>query len=530
MLPPKFTDPCMSEPPFDLKLLPDWLKEESFENPYANHAGEPEGRARGGDRREGPPQRRGGGPGGDRRAKPQRPGAPRRDGGPRGERGDRGDRGPRQERDAPRDTAPAPGPPAEVTVDFIADERCAQAIIQQVHTGNRAFPLFGLARVFLEKPERHSLRITSTNAAAPLYRVGEDGPVSLDRRAPDGLEKLKEKYYSKETIQREPLKGNYTNVARCRLSGTLLGPTNHHSYQSTLRKLYEERFQRRMSFPDYQREIEVVSDPKLVEAWKENSRSGVRYRTLQEPEPLTFESAGEADEHFRKNYLEREMHAAQSFDLSGPASRELPDRRLGAAVRQEWERERRFPVRFGQHLRRLFAEAGLHIFKYHKRVLFVSAIRPVPLKGADKDAFSQGVTEILRVIEQKPRCVRSDLAAAILAGKPEAEQAAGKAALAGDLRWLIQSGHVIEFHDGTLDVPPTPRPEPEPRAAGPKLETGAAAADPGTALEPATGVEEHGSNAREGASVEGERVPGEGEPAFGEGQPAPADAEPETAG
>ena len=459
----------MTEPPFDLKLLPDWLKEESFENPYANHEGEPQGRERRDNRggRPGGPDRRGGGPGGDRGAKP-RDGAQRRDGGPpRGgggqRRGEQG-RGPR--RDTPQQQPPPA--PAEVTIDFIADDQCVQAMIQQVRNGYRAFPLFGLARVFLEKPERHRIRIATRNEAAPLYQCGEDGPVSLDRRECEAgaFEKLQERYYSKETIQREPLRGNYSNVARCRLSGTLLGPTNHHSYQSALRKLYEERFQRRMPFQDYQREIEIVSDPKLVETWKENSRSAVRYTTLREAEPVQFESAAEAEEHFRKTYLQAEIRSAQSADLSGQASRELGDRRLAAAVREEWEKERRFPVRFGQHLRRLFAEAGLHIFKYHKRVLFVSPIRPVPLKGAEKSAFSANVTEMLAVIEKKPRCMRSDIAAAILQAKPEADPVALKAALAGDLRWLIQAGHVIEFHDGTLDVPPIPKVEPAPGKAG----------------------------------------------------------------
>jgi hypothetical protein len=87
------------------------------------------------------------------------------------------------------------------------------------------------------------------------------------------------------------------------------------------------------------------------------------------------------------------------------------------------------------------------------------------LKSAEKSSLSANVAEILRVIEQKPRCVRSDLAAAILQSKPEADLPGLKAALAGDLRWLIQAGHVIEFHDGTLDVPPTPRPEAAPGSA-----------------------------------------------------------------
>jgi hypothetical protein len=63
------------------------------------------------------------------------------------------------------------------------------------------------------------------------------------------------------------------------LSGTLLGPTNHHAYQPQLRSLYEQRFSRRLSFADYQRQIEIVSDPAVVERWKEEARKVTTYTT-----------------------------------------------------------------------------------------------------------------------------------------------------------------------------------------------------------------------------------------------------------
>jgi|SRR5579862_469384 len=417
----------MNEPPFDLKFLPDWLKEEPTS--YASHEGEPAAR-------------------------------PRRDGRERNKDSPR-ERGPRQGKGKERrERPPAPQPqepPADVAMEFLPESECLEALIRQIKAGSRAFPLFGLARVFLEKAERHRVRITAKEGAAPLWQCGEDGPVALDRRS---LEKGAfttrwERYYAKEVFQKEPMKGNYSNVARCRLSGTLLGPTNHHSYQSALRSLYEERFQRRMPFQEFLREIETVSDPKLVEEWKENARSSVRYTTTTEPEPLQFDSAALAEEHFRKTYLEREARSGQTFEIPGPVSRELPDPRIAAAVRQEWEKERKFPVLFSRHLRRRFTDAGLHVFKYHKRVLFASAIRPTRLKA---EGVTDGVREILDAIRKKPRCNRSQLAAAVLQGKPDEEKL--KAALAGDLRWLIHAGHVVEFHDGTLDLPIEPKPEP----------------------------------------------------------------------
>src|SRR5207245_9702230 len=87
------------------------------------------------------------------------------------------------------------------------------------------------------------------------------------------------------------------------VSGKLPGPTNHHSYQPQLRSLYEQRFSNRMSFADYQRQIEIVGEAALIERWKEEARKVTSYTTLREENPLTFSSAVEAERHFRSHYL-----------------------------------------------------------------------------------------------------------------------------------------------------------------------------------------------------------------------------------
>src|SRR5437764_12503780 len=110
-------------------------------------------------------------------------------------------------------------------------------------------------------------------------------------------------FHTVEVTQTDPLKGNFSNVARCRLSGTLLGPTNHHAYQPQLRNLYETRFSRRMSFADYQRQLEIVSDPAVVEQWKEQARSLTTYHVQDAEPPISFSNAADAERHFRQNYL-----------------------------------------------------------------------------------------------------------------------------------------------------------------------------------------------------------------------------------
>src|ERR1700686_1672730 len=120
-----------------------------------------------------------------------------------------------------------------------------------------------------------------------IYQFGESGPVAMDASA---LERIafaekKDEFYETQIVEKEPIKGNFSSVARCTLSGKVLGPTNYHAFQPTLRTLYDQRFSRRMSFDDYRRAIEISSDPQLVEQWKEEARKSVPFHTKDTENP-----------------------------------------------------------------------------------------------------------------------------------------------------------------------------------------------------------------------------------------------------
>lgn len=68
-------------------------------------------------------------------------------------------------------------------VEIVPEENGIAALSKQIKSGHRAYPLYGLGRMFLNKPERHRVRITSNDPAFPLFQIGEDGPISLNRNA-----------------------------------------------------------------------------------------------------------------------------------------------------------------------------------------------------------------------------------------------------------------------------------------------------------------------------------------------------------
>lgn len=542
----------MSDSPqdLDLKFLPDWLKEGPSTNRYADFEGESESRFRrdrpdrpGGNR---PPDRRGPRPGGGNRPQGQRPGGPGgggprppgggggprgdRRGGPQGDRrggprgddrrggGDRRDFGPR--RDEPR---PAPAPaPAELRVDFLPESHAGAGIAKQIKSSGRAYGVFHTAKLFLERPERHRVRISSAKPEVQLFQIG-DGPISFDRAAIERNAFLhaRDEYYQSETVQGEPIKGNFSNVARCRASGTLLGPTNHHGYKPALLKLYEERFSRRMSFADYQQyEIEIVSDEQTVNDWKEQARTTTTFTTTKEAEPVSFKSAFDAEQHFKKTYLPTLVKAGQTLECSGPSSRAGLDRHVSNAVRNAWEKERAFPQGLVNALRPYFSEVGLHFFKHRKRMLHVSSIKP--LRAPVNQPFSETITAILKAVDAQAHIKRPALAIKILGEGHESEEAVPKKAqLASDLHYLVQMGHVIEFADGSFDLPLAPKPDQPQQGQGKSGQSGkgqAATADAAVA----------GAEAAESAEAEGEAdVAAEAAASEEAAEPVTAEADPE---
>jgi hypothetical protein len=435
----------------DLKFLPAWVKEPAQPNEYAGFAGEEVETTT---RHEWRPR--------DRERKPKRARRP-----------ERNQRRPLLE-ERKREERPAPRALPLVTVRFLPHAASLENVIAQIKSGALAYSLFALARLFLEKPERYRVRL-QTAEKTELYQLGEDGPVSSDRRLLEegAFAFEKDNFYKVDVVETDPIKGNFTNVARCRASGTLLGPTNLHSYQAQLRNLFEQRFSRRMSFADYQRQIEIVTDPAAVEQWKEQARRITTYTTTRAETPLTFNTAAEVERHFRQNYLPDLIRSAPESTIGGVLSRRLPDRALGRVIENAWAHEAHSPSGMMQELAATLRQAGLHIFRHRRGMLFVSPIRLRSFKH-ELTGVSPSINAILEAIATTTRIHRKDLAQKIIpAESEEAEKL--KLNLAADLKWLISAGYVIEFNDGSLDLPRVKTPNETNKQTGPDV---AAAVEP----------------------------------------------------
>ncbi|HXR04248.1 MAG TPA: hypothetical protein VN836_06025 [Verrucomicrobiae bacterium] len=491
-------------------FLPAWAQESPSANRYAKFAGEPaarddrprEGR-RGGPRRE---------PFGERRGpRPPRSGpkfGDRKEGFARRE-GRRDDRRPSQ-----RDERAEPLPLPEITVAFLPDERGVESLARQIKMTGRAFPLFQIAQIVLAKPERYSVQLNVTKNAdgtvkQPLFVCAlDDTPwLSEDEAVAHVLGKHFATFYQAERTAIEPPKGKYTFVAQCGMSGVILGPPNYHDYQNQLRKLHTERFSR-MPFEVFKARVKIVRDEAVVKKWVEDQSFRTEYTCLNVPEPLKLPSREEVEKHFRAVHKDAIIKPVETHTVNGVLSRNLRCRELQQLVRNDWERQKYFPLQLATGLSRQFAVHGLQFFKVNRTYTHVSVARPQFL-DLETTPVSEGVKRIIAYINAHTKCTRRQLMEALApapavieikseaapstapaegatpnapgaapakpAGPQSPEPTPEQTAVISDLHWLVHQGHVIEFADGRMDtakkpLPRPPKPEKKPTEEKPAAE------------------------------------------------------------
>jgi hypothetical protein len=535
------------ESEFDLEklFLPAWATDAPAVNKYANFSGDDRPR-----REDGPRERRPrrDGPGGGRPPQRGGPGGPRGEnrGGPRGDQrgGERrhpqGDR-----REAPperRELLPLP----EIAVSIVAEEKGVESLARQIRVTGRAYPLFDIAQLILQKPERHVVRFdviknAEGKPAQALFQCALDDSLWLseDEAVQHILARHFGTFYQAEKTPTEPPKGTYTFVAQCGMSGLILGPPNYHDYQNKLHKLHTERFSR-MPFEAFKARVKIVKDEAVVKKWTEDQSFKTEYNCLNVPEPKKVGSREEVEKHFRETHAANIIKQVDTYTLPGVAARNLRSPGLQRAARNGWEEQRRFPLRVATSLSQQFAGHGLQFFKVNKTVTHVSVARPHYL-DLEATPVSDGIRKIVDFINANPKTTRRKLYDKFAPAAPvpaPATSADGTAAaptdaapaespeqttLASDLHWLIHQGHVIEFANGILETAKKPAlrpPKPEPKKETTATEAAAPAAP---ATEPPTAPAEVAASPATPASAE---VAAPSDPPVGEPTASPASESP----
>jgi hypothetical protein len=401
-------------------------------------------------------------------------------------------------------------------VSLVPDRKGVESLARQIKMTGRAYPLFDIAQMILQKPERHEVVFAVKKNAEgkpiqPLFVCALDDSLWLSEDEAVGhvLRKHFETFYQAEKTATEPPKGTYTFVAQCGMSGVILGPPNHHDYQNQLRKLHTQRFSR-MPFDAFKARVKIVRDEEVVKKWVEDQSWKTEYVCLNLPEPLRLGSMADVEKHFREVHKDNIIKPVETHTLPGTAARNLRSPELARFYRTIWDDQRRFPLQIATVLSQQFAGFGLQFFKVNKTITHVSVARPHYLDLA-ATPVSEGVKKIVDFINTHSKCNRRTLiealapspsapvapaaqpatapvpapegqgaesapagSAARAADQPTAEQTA----LIADLHWLIHQGHVIEFATGMLETAKKPLPKPPKPAKAPEKPAEAAAVEP----------------------------------------------------
>ncbi len=398
-------------------------------------------------------------------------------------------------------------PRLNVRVAFLPDRERLALVVRDIQASRRAFPLIEIANRFLGREDLYLVKLELPAPAEGAERQTFVQCLECRRvfrvRANAEAHVLNEhldKYFTIEETEVDPPTGAFAFVARCRLSGVLLGPPNYHGYNEKIQELWSSRFAH-LSKAEYLGHIETVRDEALIEQWKDSLRKKTVYRLKELPGRPGIRSDDpkpEAQEWVRAGKVNPLLRESGRCMVPGPQSKQFDDGALRAAVSLAWQKETRFPFTLSLALRPAFRHMHLHLFKVNAKETYVTAVPPTPVDVAAAPAI---VKEIVAFLEAHPGSPRQRVLEGLRPGvHPESPEASEVLLHLGN---LVANGGVIEFFNGTLALP---RGGLRPEARKPER----AAVPAETPAEPEKEVQEAAPPESEGVSAAAEEPPGRG--------------------
>lgn len=384
-----------------------------------------------------------------------------RDGGPRRPspgRGNYEDR--RNSAPAYEEAAPAEG----VRVTIAPDAQAIHLIGKEVHQVARVYPLFDVAKILLAEKSRCRAIFESSAPQSPLFRGKLEESVFLTRE--EALRHLwnsemRGELMEEEIVEVDPPTGNFQTIARCGLSGELLGPVNFHSYQTNLRRLHRERFAK-MPFEVYATKVRTERGEEVVNAWLQTMTHKTRWRIKGDGDDAWINDRAEAERALGTRCFDKAFEETRSANVSGaiPAKNLSPS--LLTSLKIAGSHARKHPAVLIPAVCRAVEAEHLPVFKRQGK-LHTGPARPHPLPPNAVLAERPSVM-VAWIRENKPAKLEG-LWKALL---PEGSSAP-PADYAADLFWLLHQGHILLFTDDTLvvqearETPPTTEASGEPK-------------------------------------------------------------------
>ncbi|MFO1491565.1 MAG: hypothetical protein U1F87_11775 [Kiritimatiellia bacterium] len=349
-----------------------------------------------------------------------------------------------------------PPPRLPVRIDFLPERTTLNKIVNIIRKSCQAVTLDDIALRFLAHPDALQVKIhpregTPPEQAVVFHQVKGGAAFYLDRAEAEAgiLRTGLSEYYETAEVEIPAPTGKFTCVAKCGITGELLGPPNHHSYAEAVERIRAERCPE-IPLEDYKRRVIMMHEPESVEAWKQSQTKVVKYGEKgAEEKTLTRR---EAEHAFRTKHLPGMVTEARRIIAPMRAAMAVTDPILSRQLRECLEREQARPFSILLALRPALKHMGLHFFKARGGRQHVAAAAPAPLDAAQVTGPIKAVLEFLAA---NPGSKRDAILEGLHPGAAKDSPESGS--LATHLRWLLEKGHVLEFADASYELP-RPRP------------------------------------------------------------------------
>jgi hypothetical protein len=317
----------------------------------------------------------------------------------------------------------------DAEIKILPETKALGTIIRKLQQDSHAYKLKDLAYFFLDNPQSILLKITP-RGEEKFCQCKACGFVatSADSLVAHVLSAHFSDYYERREIECEMPKGNFSSVARCLLSGELLGPPNAHDFKSRIAEMLERN--PGMSEQEYRSHIEIVRDAETIEEWRKSATKKAVYTAKGGEGELTRD---QAEGEFRRNILSSLMHEPKHLMVTADVALKSPVQPLRLAVSRAIEAELKAPYNMCFALRGAFHHRKLNFFRVNnaRGSEFVTSVEYREFDSAHAIAE---LAKIADFIAENPCCDKTEL--------PGDEESLKH------LAWLVSTGHVVSFTNG----------------------------------------------------------------------------------
>ena len=343
--------------------------------------------------------------------------------------------------------------PREAEVKLLPETKALGTIIRKLQSDTHAYKLKDLAYFFLDNPSSVLLKIT------PKAKQGGEGRETGDARREvfyqckacgfastnesDVLEHIATahlgEYYDSKEVECEPPKGNFNCVAKCGLSGVLLGPPNIHEFGAVVKEMIRTKYPE-MSEEQYRSHIEMVRDADTIEEWRKGATKKTMFfaKGTADQEGAPSLSREQAEGEFKRTIMPSLIDTPKNLMITAEVAMKSPVKPLQWAAKDALEAERRAPYNMCFALRGAFHHRKLKFFRVNdsRGQEFVTNVE---YKEFDAEHAIPELAAAAKFVAEHPCCDKSEFPQDV-------------ADFEKHIEWLVSTGHVVAFTNGVYSA------------------------------------------------------------------------------